>query len=345
MREKPSIAEEQLRTCLQDEYGVSVVTLEFLPLGLDFHAGVFRVASETGTTYLLKVTSRPLYEPSRLVPRSLHDQGIAAVVAPLPTTQNALWTRLGGWTVTLYPFIEGDRGWTPALTDAQWQALGASLKRIHGVILPLESISSLRRETFETHEYAHWVQRCDIHLSRGAGASPAEQTLRTSWMEHQSTIRALLAAIETLAVPLRSQSGPHVICHADLHSSNLIRDNVGRVFVIDWDDVMLAPKERDLIFIGDMRAGGLPGTAAFFQGYGPTEIDWVALTYYRHERIVQDVIECARDVLFRDDLEEDTRVEAARLFASVLAPGNGMLTAARTAATHLPADLSLSDTG
>jgi spectinomycin phosphotransferase len=35
----------------------------------------------------------------------------------------------------------------------------------------------------------------------------------------------------------------------DLHPRNLIRDHAGKVFVIDWDEVMLAPKERDFIFV------------------------------------------------------------------------------------------------
>ena len=36
--------------------------------------------------------------------------------------------------------------------------------------------------------------------------------------------------------------------------ANLIRDRAGNVFVIDWDEVMLAPKERDFIFIREPQA-------------------------------------------------------------------------------------------
>src|SRR6516225_9278920 len=99
MREPPKILEQHLRACLQDQYHLSPVTLEFLPRGKDYSAGVYRVVSKEGADYLLKVTSRPLYEPSCLVPRYLSNQGIAAVVAPVPTKSNALWTRLMDWTV------------------------------------------------------------------------------------------------------------------------------------------------------------------------------------------------------------------------------------------------------
>src|SRR2546423_12511346 len=116
MREPPRIAEEDLRACLQDQYDLSPVTLTFLPLGHDHNAGVYRAVSEQGTAYLLKVTSRPLYEPRCLVPRYLNDQGITSVVAPLPTRRNALWTRAEEWTVIVYPFIEGDTSLT-GMTD------------------------------------------------------------------------------------------------------------------------------------------------------------------------------------------------------------------------------------
>src|SRR2546430_17399777 len=107
MREQPKIPEEQLRACFQDQYDLYPVTLEFLPLGLDYNAGVYRAVSERGTAYLLKVTSRPLYEPRCLVPRYLNDQGIASVVAPIRSSSGALWTLLSEWTVIVYPWVSG----------------------------------------------------------------------------------------------------------------------------------------------------------------------------------------------------------------------------------------------
>src|SRR5260370_10051339 len=105
MREQPRIPEERLRACLQDQYDLYPVTLEFLPRGQDYNAGVYRVLSEQGTAYLLKVTSRSLYEPSCLVPHYLSDQKITSVVAPVPTRSAALWTKLADSTLTVYPRI------------------------------------------------------------------------------------------------------------------------------------------------------------------------------------------------------------------------------------------------
>jgi spectinomycin phosphotransferase len=125
MREPPSIREECLRACLQDQYDLVPVVFEFLPLGHDYEAGVYRVVSGQGSEYLLKVTSRLLYEPSCLVPAYLPDQRIISIVAPVPTISGALWTQLGEWTVILYPWINGESSLT-GMTNIQWKEVGSS---------------------------------------------------------------------------------------------------------------------------------------------------------------------------------------------------------------------------
>jgi len=335
MREQPGIPEERLRACLQDQYDLIPVTLEFLPRGHDYNAGVYRVVSEQGTAYLLKVTSRPLYEPGCLVPGYLRDQGITSVVAPVPTKSHALWTKLVDWTVIVYPFLDGDTSLT-GMTNEQWKEVGTIFQRIHQVRLSPEGFQSLRKETFDPTAYARWVRAFETqHLHSRHGGSASERALRASWRAHQSTIHTVVISLEKLAAVLQSRTFPYVICHADLHPANLLRDRHGHVFVIDWDEVMLAPKERDFIFVRQ------PQADAFWEGYGHREIDWIALTYYLWERVVQDLIECAGQVCFRDDWAEETRADVAQLFHEYVAEGGNNIAATYAAAAHLPRDLTV----
>ena len=80
------------------------------------------------------------------------------------------------------------------------------------------------------------------------------------------------------------------------------------MFVIDWDEVMMAPKERDFIFIRE------PQADAFWEGYGQRKRDWMLLSYYLWERVVQDVIEDTQNVCFKDDLSEETKADIAQSF-------------------------------
>jgi spectinomycin phosphotransferase len=180
------------------------------------------------------------------------------------------------------------------------------------------------------------------HLHESSGESTSRHALRSSWIENQSTIHAVVASLEKLAAVLHRRDLPYVICHADLHPANLLRDRTGHVFVIDWDEVMLAPKERDFLFMKESSDDSetLPGAPTFFQGYGQVDIDWIALTYYRYERVIQDVIACTENVCLRDDLGEGARADEAQLFQDVLAEG-GEIDAATHASAHLSPDLTV----
>jgi spectinomycin phosphotransferase len=76
-------------------------------------------------------------------------------------------------------------------------------------------------------------------------------------------------------------------------AGNFLVDADDALYIIDWDNPILAPKERDLMFIGG--AQGFRGYSAqeeeilFYRGYGQTQIDPIALAYYRFERIVEDI--------------------------------------------------------
>ncbi len=82
------------------------------------------------------------------------------------------------------------------------------------------------------------------------------------------------------------------MCHSDIHGGNVLIANDGDIYIVDWDQPITAPKERDLMFIG----GGVANVwnnpheeEFFYKGYGKTEINREILAYYRHERIVEDI--------------------------------------------------------
>src|SRR5205809_6010392 len=208
MREEPRIARETLRACLQEDYGLVPATIDFLPIGRDLNAGVYRVQSQEGAPYLLKVKAGEFYAASCAVPRYLADQGIASVVAALPAKTKGLWARAGEWTVLVYPYLEGETGWT-AMTEEHWTATGAIFRRVHDVALPPADFDGVRRETLDPSGYARSIETVETHLATsGGGGRTAEQGLREAWAQYRSTIYALLTSLDKLAGALRSQAKP-----------------------------------------------------------------------------------------------------------------------------------------
>jgi spectinomycin phosphotransferase len=342
MRDAPRISPDQLRAICEEHYDLVDAALEFLPVGKDNRTGVYRTLSRQGIPYLVKVRSGPFYEASCLIPHYLRDQGISSVVAPLPTRSNSVWSRIGEWTVMLYPFIEGHTSWTPPMTPTNWKAVGTALDQIHRVKPPSSvDCPSLRRETFDPTGYRLSVGDIEAHQIQPPSSGRYEQGLRSVWLAHESTIHTAISAMEALAALLRERSGPFVLCHADLHPGNIIRSQGNQVFLIDWDEVMLAPKERDFLFVGAVpeRASGLvePAVSPFFLGYGQIEIDWAALTYFLWERVAQDLIAFAEEVFLRDDLGEADKADAVELSRAILSEKGDEVDKALWAASHLTA--------
>ncbi len=116
------------------------------------------------------------------------------------------------------------------------------------------------------------------------------------------------------------------LCHTDLHAGNLLMGNDGGLHLIDWDGLSLAPRERDLMFIGAAVGGrwGRENPLGFEDGYGSDRGDprWIA--WYRHWRILQDLIEF-QQVLLGSDGEERSpqlRRQSLHYLGEQFAPGN-----------------------
>ncbi len=117
------------------------------------------------------------------------------------------------------------------------------------------------------------------------------------------------------------------MCHSDLHAGNILIDRNDAFYIGDWDSPILAPKERDLMFIGGGQ--GFTGHTLqeeeilFYEGYGQTQIDPVALAYYRYERIIQDIaVYCEQ--LFLTNEGGDDRAQSLRYLISNFLPNNAI---------------------
>jgi spectinomycin phosphotransferase len=102
-------------------------------------------------------------------------------------------------------------------------------------------------------------------------------------------------------------------------------DADGQPWIVDWDEAILAPRERDLMFVVGGIARGLvrPGdTDRFFQGYGRVAVDPRLLAYYRAAWAVQDIAAYGEQVLMTPAAGAATRRAAVDGFTDLFAPGN-----------------------
>ncbi len=68
--------------------------------------------------------------------------------------------------------------------------------------------------------------------------------------QNRLVIRTLVDRAETLGKNLQEQPSKFMLCHSDIHAGNVLMDRNNMIYIVDWDEPMMAPKERDLMFIG-----------------------------------------------------------------------------------------------
>src|SRR5262247_121616 len=129
MLEKPNIPDELIISCLQNEYGFHVTQLTFLPLGADMGTVVYRVVTDEGKVYFLKLR-KGFDEIIVTAPLFLKSQGIKEIISPLETKSRQGWADFGEYRMILYPFIDGKNGFEMELTDGHKRRLGSALKAI-----------------------------------------------------------------------------------------------------------------------------------------------------------------------------------------------------------------------
>jgi spectinomycin phosphotransferase len=246
------------------------------------------------------------------VARALADSGID-VVAPRPTLASGLSHAMGdGRHLVLYPYVAGRNGTVAAMTEDQWRAFGAALRAVHDSPVGERFADRLPVEDF-TLPSSDQVRRALDMARRPALGSAAAARLAAFLDDHADQIEAMLQRADELRRALRGRRLRHCLCHADAHGANLLLAEDGRVLLVDWDGAMIAPRERDLLFVIGSRIANTvePHEEAwFFAGYGSVEVDREAIVYYRYERIFQDLAVDATSVF-------EARTEGASAEAQV----------------------------
>ena len=302
MLDQPDISGAALIQSLYKNYGLSIHRVTFLPLGADRNTAVYRAETKDGTTFFVKLRFRDFNPMSVVVPKILSDQGVPHILAPIESRSGSVWISEVGFYLSVYPFVGGQNAHETRMTDSQWVELGQSLQALHQIILPTEISKVLPREDF-SEQWRCRLQQLRQEMESTVFHDPVSVALVELLQKQSVTVDTLVQRAESLSRVLVKKAIPYVLCHADIHGWNMLIQPDGTFFVIDWDTIILAPKERDLMFV----ASGLFGPertpeqeeSLFYQGYGDqTRVDPVGLAYYRYERVIRDLVEYGEEILF-----------------------------------------------
>ena len=329
MLERPDLSDSMLVRALRAGFGLPIDDLAFEPQGNDSAAWTYRARSAEGVSWFVKVR-RVIRPAGVVVPQFLRAHGLAEVLAPLSTAGGDPWLEIGPWSVLVYPFIDAPSAMATGMTEDGWRRLGTFAARLHGTVLPDDVAAVVPREDFRPKATA-LAQRVGRHVTgqRGPESERDEIAARlaAAWSVRRGVIERLVEVSEELAGRIRRRAArtplPFALCHADFHAANVLVGLDGDLTVVDWDEVVLAPPERDLMFVrGSAVAGSVTDreATAFEAGYGSAAADPLLIAWYRTDWAVQDLADFARRAALDPTVGVATRARALALFESVFDP-------------------------
>jgi spectinomycin phosphotransferase len=321
MLEKHALPDPILIQCLNTHYGIAVSTLTFLPIGADGNASIYQAQTFDQTSYFIKLKTGHHHEIGVQIVELLEQAGIQQIIPPIKTIHGTSTQPMGDFTLIVYPFVEGQDGFNRSLTDDQWRKLGKALKLVHEVEVPSSIQNRIRREAYSP-KWRDAVRSLYTHMEGDPIADEIGLKLQKFMKQNMPDIRRLVDRAEQLGKRLQDHSPKCVLCHSDIHGGNVLIHENSDIYIVDWDEPIMAPKERDLMFIG----GGVGNVwnqpqeeKLFYMGYGKTEMDPTALAYHRHERIVEDIAIYSHELLLTTAGGKN-RIEMYRQFVGMFEP-------------------------
>ena len=325
MIEKQSLLDQSIISCLKADYGLEVAVLTLLPLGADMNASVYEAETHDQTSYFVKLKRGHHHDIGIEIVELLHDAGIKEIIPPVKTILGQSTQQIEDFTLIVYPFINGQDGFSSNLTDNQWIKLGSALRQVHEIEVPSSIQNRVRSEVYSS-KWREVVRLLYTHIEAEPTGDEVALKLLKFMKENISSIHRLVDRAEQLGHKLQDQSHKLVLCHSDIHGGNVLIGGNNSIYIVDWDDPIMAPKERDLMFIGGGVANvwnKLHEEKLFYKGYGTTKVNSTILAYYRHERIVEDIAEYGQALLLTSGGGGD-RIEMYKHFMWMFEP-NGVV--------------------
>jgi spectinomycin phosphotransferase len=308
MKTPPSADLNELKTSLDFLYGIQVKEIVFIPKG-ECSWG-YRVDTTIGRSYFLKMYRGQAFPAwiASLTYHLCHQEGIEGISAPVPDRSGEMLVTLGGYPAELFDFISGQTLWQSAPSKEILFRLGQLIGRIHSC--KADRRDCLRVEQFDIpgmEAYDRVVQAVRRKRAHSEAASTAVKLLRPVL----SQLEELRDGILLYREKARKVAIDPCINHGDPTPGNILITSDGKLTLIDWDDMILAPPERDLVFWEQDHVffDGI-SSAPVLEGYrsvtGKFELNPDLTGFYHRLWTLSEIAEYGQRLLFEEhDLEQN----------------------------------------
>jgi spectinomycin phosphotransferase len=315
MKTPPPIDPIELKRVLEETYRFHIQAVTFIPRG-ECSWG-YRVEAGDGRAFFLKLfRGTPLPDWAASLVFHLHVDGkIENISHPLPAHSGEVLVDLGGYTAALFDFIEGQTLHQLKSNASVLFHLGETLGRIH-------TCAVFRVDCRRIEQFDIWGQDTYDQVLAAAGSQTTTSGAAEAALHLLRPVRKRLEALrEEILIfqeKARKVSCEFCICHGDPTPGNFLVGKDGTPWLIDWDDLILAPPERDLVFWenGDIFTPGQPDNPVF-AGYrkivGEFTLNPDVIGFYQRQWTVGEIAEYGHRLLFENNAEQQNESDLENL--------------------------------
>jgi aminoglycoside phosphotransferase (APT) family kinase protein len=227
------------------------------------------------------------------------------VPRPRSTQTGELWCWLDGLRLAVFEFIDGQPLSDQDLRVPEVVRQTARLIAAVHAATPALAVPVPFVERFEV--WAEGLHRCLAKLQPDISGDELRGEARALVWPQRGALLAMQERLLTLGAAARSRPTERVLCHGDLIGDNLLADRSGRLWAVDWDGAVLAPRERDLaLFAGQ-------GFERFLDDYevdsGMQDLDPDLVAFFLLRRNLDDLVDWLGAVLSEDQPEAQARAD------------------------------------
>lgn len=292
MLTEPNIDQNTIKAKIEKNYGIKVTKLTHVIAGEASWS--YKVQTQNNEMLFFKIHANLTEYKVRfdLTYKLFNNCGIKNITHPIKNKEGGLVVFLDKYPAALFDFISGHNASENELNDDQCFALGKLLGQIHKAKDIIGEFSI--KEDFKygnTDRLLKSIESAEIFLKDD---SKYKRDVAELFIKNKGKINTRLEELQELGDRLRKEQIDFVICHGEPHRWNTMADKSGEVFLIDWDDSLFAPKEKDLTVI--------KGEEAKLNGYrsvvGEFELNQEVIHYYDIEWNISEIDAWSSQILY-----------------------------------------------
>ncbi len=312
MKHRPTVDDNLIRTAVHDSFGLSFDYLEFLPVGEG--AWAYKGTDSSSKKWFIKLSRLDTSNVAYITSYLHHNLGLSFVLSPiLPTHQSS--SKINDYFLTVYPYIEAETLSYDNLCTKDLIEIATDLRKLHDATVSTAIELLLQKEVF--NKYQDSAPELVYRVKQYSGSDDLLTRLRNYVTEKWDIIDRTLTNGKRMSDFCKQNTYQMVMCHTDIHPFNVMK-TADALVMIDWDGIMLAPREIDLRHYGD----NAKGDTAFHRGYGlDYQADENLLTYYAYEWVLQEYNDYLQR-LFDISVGNDPRSHAFNEFVKLFGDGN-----------------------